>query len=383
MVAAYFDHNATTPVDGSVWRQMLPWLTEKYGNPSSIHAFGQQAREAIEAAREQVGQLVRAAPPEIVFTGSGTEANNTVLRTIAEQHDFRGHLVISGVEHPSIEGAATDLTTADLEVSWVRPDGDGRIDPEEMIAEVRADTKLVCLVLANNVVGTIQPVAEVALACRRLGVPVLCDAVQAIGKLPVHVDELEVDYLTLGSHKFYGPLGAAALWIAKNAPLKPLLSGGAQERQRRAGTENVPAIVGFGAAAELARLELDARRAHLRELRDRFEEGLGEMADVVIHGSGAERLDNTSHVAFLGVDNQALLIRLDLAGFAVSAGSACSSGTVEPSKTLEAMGVSHEEAMSSIRVSFGMPNSVAEIDKFLDVLELEVGELRRLAAAAR
>lgn len=382
MAPVYFDHNATTPLDPRVGREMAPWLGPSFGNPSSIHGFGQRAREALEQAREEVGRLLGVAPPEIVFTASGSEANNTVLRSAAGFGEIPVHLVISAVEHPSIEATARALENMGTAVTWIRPDVEGRIDAAEMLAAVREDTRLVSLVLANNVVGTVQPVAEVAAGCRRLGVPVLCDAVQAIGKISVQVDELGVDYLTLGAHKFYGPLGAAALWIRKASPVSPLLVGGAQERKRRAGTENVPAIVGMGKAAELARSELAERGAHLRRLRDHFEAGLSGIPDVKIHGRSAERLPNTSHLAFLGIDNQSLLIRLDMAGFAVSAGSACSSGTVDPSPTLLAMGATRQEALSAIRVSFGTSNSLPEIDRFLTVLSQQVTELRQLSAAA-
>lgn len=381
MASSYFDHNATTPVDSRVRQKMSPWLGDMYGNPSSIHAYGQAAREAVEEAREAVARLLAAGAPEIVFTASGTEANNTVLHMIGVRSEPSGHLVVSAVEHPSVEVTAEWLAEEGTEVSWVAPDAQGRIDPGEMMATVREDTRLVCLVLANNIVGTLQPVAEVASHCRQLGVPVLCDAVQAVGKIPVHVGNLGVDYLTLGAHKFYGPLGAAALWVKKGAAMSPLLLGGSQERKRRAGTQNVAAIVGLGKAAELARLELNEWRDHLLGLRRRFETGLRKIPDVVIHGEQAERLANTSHVAFLGIDNQALLIRLDLAGFAVSAGSACSSGTVEPSRTLLAMGVSKQEALAAIRVSFGISNTMPEIDRFLEVLTGQVTDLRRLATA--
>ncbi len=382
MAAAYFDYNATTPVDPRVFEQMTPWLSAETGNPSSIHAFGQRAREAVEAAREEVARLLHAAPAEVVFLASGTEANNTVLRGRARSEGAPGHMVVSGVEHPSIEETARSLEAAGMEVSWVKPGADGCVSVESMMAAVGEDTRLVSLVLANNVVGTLQPVAEVAHRCRSLGVPLLCDAVQAVGKIPVHVDELGVDYLTLGAHKFYGPLGAAALWIRQGATLDPLLTGGSQERRRRAGTENVPAIVGMGKAAELARGELSEWAEHAGRLRQRFEDGLGDIPEVIIHAGGSPRLSNTSHVAFAGVDNQALLIRLDLAGFAVSAGSACSSGTVEPSGTLLAMGVSRGEALSAIRVSFGRGNSLDEVDQFLSTLRHHVGDLRRLSAVS-
>jgi cysteine desulfurase len=270
-----------------------------------------------------------------------------------------------------------------MEVSWVKPDRHGRIDPGRVLAEVREDTRLVCLMLANNEVGTLQPVAEVGSGCRERGVPVLCDAVQGVGKVPIRVKDLEVDYLSLCAHKFYGPLGAAALWVRSGGECEALLRGGSQERQRRAGTVNVPAVVGLGEAARVVADELEVRSGKMLELRERFESGLERLPDAVVHGRPAERLPNTSHIALPGADSEALLIRLDLAGFAVSSGSACSSGTVEPSRTLLAMGVPKEEASCSLRISFGPRNTVAEVDAFLDVLEHEVTQLRRLASGRR
>lgn len=236
--------------------------------------------------------------------------------------------------------------------------------------------------LANNEIGTLQPVSEVSNACRERGIPVLCDAVQAVGKIPVDVRQLGADYLVLGAHKFHGPLGAAAIWVRKGRELTGLLVGGSQERRRRASTENVPAIVGFGAAAEAAREELDDRRALLAGLRDRFESLLPErVPGAIVHCASSPRLPNTSHVAFPGVEGESLLIRLDLAGYAVSTGSACSSGTVEPSKTLLAIGLSRDEALASLRISFGITNRPEEVDGFLDALAREVAELRRVAPA--
>jgi cysteine desulfurase len=383
MPATYFDHNATTALDSRVRVAMEPWLGELYGNPASLHSFGQRARDAIEVAREQVANLLGAVPAEVVFTASGTEANNTVLLGSAWNADFEGHLVVSAIEHPSVWKPVMALQGAGMRVSWVRPDRHGRLSPEAMISAIREDTRLVCLMLANNEVGTLQPVEQVAGACRELGVPLLCDAVQAIGKLPVDVGELSVDYLSVGAHKLHGPLGAGALWIRRGASCEPLLRGGSQERQRRAGTVNVPALVGFGKAAELAAAELDSRNSRMRKLRDRFESGLHRLADVVVHAQSVPRLPNTSHIALLGADSEALLIRLDLAGFAVSSGSACSSGTVEPSRTLIAMGVPEEEVSCSLRVSFGPRNTPPEIDTFLEVLDREATDLRRLSSAQR
>jgi len=439
MPQVYLDHNATTPLDPRVREAMLPWLGERHGNPSSIHRAGQAARNAVEEAREQVAALIGGRPPEVVFTASGTEANNTVVADAVERArgpagSAGGHLVISAMEHPSVRRSAERAERAGLAVTRVPPGADGVVPAAAMIDALRPDTRLACLMLANNEVGTLQPVAEVAAECRRRGIPLLCDAVQAVGKVPVDVARLGVDFLVLGAHKFGGPLGAAALWLRDGVEIEGLLAGGSQERRRRAGTENVPAIVGLGAAAALARAEVGAPREEgdgggpgerggpgdrrgpgergragegdgsgerggpgegggpggggvrplrLAALRDRFEAGLAAaVPGAVVHCRTAPRLPNTSHVALDGVEGEALLIRLDLAGFAVSTGSACSSGTVEPSQTLLAMGLSAEEALSSIRVSFGIANRPAEVDLFLGALGREAAALRRLTGAA-
>ena len=389
----YLDHNATTPLDPRVREAMLPWLGERFGNPSSIHRVGQAARNAVEEAREQVAALIGARPPEVVFTASGTEANDTVVASAVESARRSasaaagGHLAISAVEHPSVRQAAVRAARAGLEVTRVPPGEDGVVPAAAMIGALRPDTLLASLMLANNEVGTLQPVAAVAAECRARGIPLLCDAVQAVGKVPVDVASLGVDLLVLGAHKFGGPLGAAALWIRDGVEVESLLVGGSQERRRRAGTENVAAIVGLGAAAALARDEVDgqlrpSRPLQLAALRDRFEAGLRAVPGAIVHCRTAARLPNTSHVAFTGVEGEALLIRLDLAGFAVSTGSACSSGTVEPSQTLLAMGLSPAEALSSIRVSFGTANHAAEVDRFLAALAREVAALRRLTGSA-
>ncbi|HEV2845791.1 MAG TPA: cysteine desulfurase family protein [Thermoanaerobaculia bacterium] len=380
-MAVYLDHNATTPLHPRARAAMLPWLGERHGNPSSIHAFGQAAREAVEEAREKVAALIGGRPPEVVFTASGTEANNAVVF-----HALKGggHLVISAIEHPSIREAAARLEEKEgVEVTRLSPAGDGIVPAEEVVRALRPDTRLVCLMLANNELGTLQPVAEVAAACRERGVPVLTDAVQAVGKIPVDVHALGIDYLVLGAHKFNGPLGAAALWVRKGVEVTGYLVGGSQERRRRAGTENVPAIAGLGEAAAAAREEMAGRVAHLSGLRDRFEAALpSRVPGVVFHCQGSPRLPNTSHVAFPGAEGESLLIRLDLAGFAVSTGAACSSGTVEPSKTLLAAGISREEALASLRVSFGITNTEQDVDAFLDALAREVAELRRVSPGA-
>jgi cysteine desulfurase len=373
----YLDHNATSPVDPRVREAMLPWLDERWGNPSSAHRAGQAARAAVETAREQVAALLGARPLEVVFTASGTEANNAVVFETARTAGRRGELVVSALEHPSVRRAADRCAEAGMSVAVVPPGSDGVVRAEAVLAAVTPATRLVCLMLANNELGTLQPVAEVAAGCAARGVPVLCDAVQAVGKVPVAPAALGVDYLTLGGHKFHAPLGSAALWIKPGSSFAGHLVGGSQERRRRASTVNVPAVVGLGRACELAAVELPERHRHLAVLRDRFEEGVAAIPGAVVHCAGVPRLPHTSHCAFPGVEGESLAIRLDLAGFAVSTGAACSSGTVEPSATLLALGLAPEEALASLRVSFGMPNTLDEVERFLPVLEREVGALRQ------
>ena len=394
MDAVYLDHNATTPLDPRARDAMLPWLGERHGNPSSIHRFCQAARNAVEEAREKVAALLGARAPEVVFTASGTEANNAVIFDVSDVFriarraraagERKDHLVISALEHPSVREAAARLEREmGFEVTRVSPGADGVVPAAAVAAALRPDTRLVSLMLANNELGTLQPVAAVAALCRERGVPVLCDAVQAAGKIPLDARGLGVDYLTIGAHKFHGPLGAAALWVRPGVEVMGLLVGGSQERRRRASTENVPALAGFGAAAAAAAAELPRRTAHLAGLRDRFEAELPRrVPGAILHCTGAPRLPNTSHVAFPGVEGESLLIRLDLAGFAVSTGSACSSGTVEPSRTLLAIGLPPEEALASLRVSFGMTNRAEDVDAFLAALAHEVAELRRLSPLA-
>lgn len=388
MRGSYFDHNATTPLDPEVREAMLPWLggegagPARWGNPSSVHRFGQAAREAVEAAREQVARLIDCrTPEEIVFVASGTEANNAVVASLVGESAPGEKIVVSALEHPSILGAAhAAAPRAGVAVVEVPPEEDGVVSAARMAAAAGPGTRLAALMLANNEIGTLQPVAELCRALAGRGVPVLCDAVQAVGKVAVSVQTLGVDYLTLAAHKFHGPLGAAALWIRGGAAFSPLLVGGAQERRRRASTVNVPAVVGFGAACAVAGRDLAERARHLARLRDRFEAGLAAIPQARVHCAGVARLPHTSHVAFPGLVGQELMIRLDLAGFAVSTGAACGSGTVQASPTLTAMGMPYDEAIASLRVSFGLPNTEAEVDALLPALADAVAALRTPAA---
>lgn len=383
MSGTYLDHNATTPLDPRVLEAMLPWLEGGPANPSSVHAFGRRASAALEDARERVAALLGGRPLEVVFAGSGTEANNAVVASGMTETARGRHLVVSGIEHSSVFEAVVRQESRGAEVTWVPPRGDGRIDADEFLAALRPETSLACLMLANNEIGTLQPVSDVAAECRRRGVPIHCDAVQAVGKVPVDVEELGVDTLALGAHKFYGPPGAAALWIRRGRDFEPLIVGGRHERRRRAGTPNLPAIVGLGAAAEIAGAELPSRAEALTGLRTRLESGLGAIEGAVIHGSGAPRLPNTTSVALAGLDAEALMVRLDMAGFAVSTGAACSSGVAEPSRTLLAMGLSRGEALSSVRISLGIGNTTEDVDGFLSTVAHEAAELRALSSSGR
>ncbi len=375
----YLDHNATTPLDPRVAEAMEPWVGGLHGNPSSAHSFGRAARAAVELAREQVAELVGGQPPEVVFTASGTEANNAVLLS-AFAGEGGGHLVISELEHPSIQAAADRLEGLGVEVTRLCPGADGIVCVDSIVGALGPDTRLVCLMLANNELGTVQPVAEAAAACRARGVPLLCDAVQAAGKLAIDAVALGADYVVVAAHKFNGPVGAAALRIREGAGFEPLILGGGQERRRRAGTENVAALVGFGACAALASEELDERIKRLAELRDGLEAGLSRIPDARLHCASSPRLPHVTHVAFPGLIGEELVVRLDLAGFAVSTGAACASGVVEPSRALVAMGVPAAEALASIRVSLGTTNDEAEIARYLPVLAAEVEALRSFSA---
>ena len=379
----YFDNNATTPLDPRVRDAMLPWLGGLHGNPSSAHAGGRRARTAVETAREQVAALLQGRPEEVVFTSSGSEANNTVIFTVGRRCGHRGHLVTSVLEHPSVRAAAARMAEDGMAVTELSPGADGRVAVDEVRSVLRGDTRLVCLMAASNELGTIQPVREVAAVCRRRGVPVLCDAVQAIGKIPVDVGELGVDYLVLGGHKFHAPAGIAALWVRRGAELRPLLLGAPQESSRRAGTENVPSIVGLGEAAALAAAEVAERHTRLLALRELFENGLTAIPGAAVHCAGSRRLPHTSHVAFPGVSGHELMLRLDRDGFAVSTGSACHSGRPQPSAAVVATGVPASEALASLRISFGMTNTVAEVEAFLPALAAAVRELRAATGSRR
>jgi cysteine desulfurase len=364
----YLDHNATTPLDPRVLDAMLPFLRGPYANPSSQHRMGRAARDAVESARAQVAALVDADPGAVIFTSGGTESNNLAVKGAALAAP-PGRLLYSAVEHPCVLEPMRALAARGWQVETMAVDGDGRVDAAAFARQLAGgQVRLVSCMVANNETGVIQDVARLAEMARGAGAIFHADAVQAAGKVPVSFPGSRAHLMSLSSHKIYGPKGAGALLADPAVPLEPLLHGGGQERHLRGGTENVAAIVGFGAAAELARAELPARAAHARRLRDRLQGWLAALPGIVPFAAGAERLPNTLQFAVPGVHSATLLGLLDKRGFAVSSGSACASGTDEASPVLLAMGVPAELALCAIRVSLGKDNTEADIDRFAAAL---------------
>jgi cysteine desulfurase len=378
MNTSYLDHNATTPLAPEVLTAMHPWLTAKVGNASSLHHAGQDARRAIEQARSEVASLIGARPSEIVFVSGGTEANNlALLGSLTGQAPGSRSLAVTTVEHSSVLGVADELSARGVDVFRIPVDSEGLLDPRALEDVLPERTHLISVMLANNEVGTIQPLAEVVNVAHDRGILVHTDAVQAAGRLPIDMGELRVDLLSLSAHKMYGPQGIGALFVRGKTPLSPLCFGGRQERRLRPGTENVAAIVGFGRAAVLAQERLSAEAERLSSLRARFEaELLARVDGIRINGASAPRLCNTSSISFSGVESQRLLVRLDLLGIAASKGAACSSMNDEPSHVLRAMGRDESEARSSLRFSFGRGTQETELERAISVLAALVCELR-------
>ena len=383
----YLDHSATTPVDPRVAAAMGRALTETYGNPSSVHGFGQQARAAVDRARRDVAALVGAKQNEIVFTSGGTEANNLAIRGVCEASAAHGrHIITSAIEHPSVRGVCDVLEKRGWEITRLPVYENGIIRVDDLRAALRDDTVLVTVMWANNEIGTIQPVRAIGAIvrerrnARKQHLSFHTDAVQAAGRVAVNVDEVGCDLLSMSAHKMYAPKGIGALYVRRGVRLAVQNVGGHQERERRAGTENVPAIVAFGEAAKLAREEMNERVAHDAALRDLFERRVRErIGDVVMNGDREQRLSHLSNISFRFIEGEGLLINLDLEGVAVSTGSACSSGTLEPSPVIRALGVSDEVARGSIRFSFGKDNTDADVDYVLEVLSRAVERLRALS----
>ena len=382
----YFDHNATTPVDAAVLEAISRVLSSNFGNASSVHYFGQQAKGVLDEARSSVAGLIGGEPSEIVFTSGGTEADNFALRGVAEAAEPTGrrHLISTGIEHEAVLNTLKALGRRGWKVTLLPVDATGIVSADALREAMTDDTALVSIMHANNEVGTVQPIPELAQIARSRGAVFHTDAVQSVGKIPVDVKALGVDLLSLSAHKFYGPKGAGALWIRRGTRVTSILTGGKHERNRRAGTENVPAIAGLGTAARLAVSKLGAERVGMAALRDRLEEAvLDRVPGTAINGAREPRVPNTTNISFENIEAESLLIALDLEGIAVSTGSACSSGTLEPSHVLRAMGLPTHRTQNSIRISLGSGNTEQEVDYFLDKLPKVVEKLRTVTGARR
>ena len=379
----YLDHNATTPLDPAVLTAMLPWLERQFGNASSRHEYGRQARLAIDTARQRVAAAVNAHPTEVVFTSGGSESNNLFLKGAAASLK-PGVLAVSAVEHPCVLKPAAQLARQGWQLRTLAVDAAGRVKTDDFMDALACRPKLLSIMLANNETGVIQDVAALATAAKGCGAWFHSDAVQALGKLPVDFRALNaagLHALTLSAHKAYGPKGAAALVLDKRVELQPLIAGGGHERGLRSGTENVAAIVGFGLAAELAAQRVAEVPARLQQLRQQLEKGLMALG-ATIFAVDAKRLPNTSYFAFRDIDGETLVGKLDRAGFAVASGAACSSANPEPSHVLQAMGVAPEIGRGALRVSLGTSNTAADIEQFINALQVTVGRLQGLTAIA-
>lgn len=389
MKRIYLDNSATTPVDPDVLEAMWPYFSQEFGNASSVHWFGQKAKAAVERARVQVAQLIGADPREIVFTSGGTESDNLAIKGAAEAlKDSGRHIITSAIEHPAVLNTCRALEQQGFEVTYLPVSALGIMDLDDLQAALRRDTILITIMAANNEIGTLQPIREIGRLVRAIRAerqtryPYFhTDAVQAVGKVPVEVNEWGVDLLSLSGHKFHAPKGVGALYVRQGLRIHSHMHGGHQERDRRGGTENVPGIVGLGKAAELARQHLPERMERMRALRDAFEaEVARRLPEVVFNGDRDQRVPNISSCSFRSIDGEALMIRLDLRGIAVSTGSACASGSIEPSHVLMALGHPPKLARGSLRISLSKDTTPEEMQRLVDVLVQEVEALRQISA---
>lgn len=382
MRRVYLDHSATTPVDPEVAQLMMTYYTEKYGNPSSVHTFGQEAKEGLEIAREQVASLIGAQTNEITFTSGGTEADNLAILGIADVQRKKGkHIITSSIEHHAVLETCEYLEKNGFDLTIIPVDEEGFVDPQAVAQAIRPDTILISIMHANNEVGAIQPIAEIGKIAKEKGVTFHVDAVQSLAKIPIDVKAMNIDLLTMSSHKIYGPKGVGALYSRKGVKLTARVYGGGQEKKRRSGTENLPGIIGFGKACELAAKRMEEEEKHLKVLRDKLMDGLVEKIDYVkVNGPlGDKRLPNNVNVSIQYVEGESLLLSLDMMGIAASSGSACTSGSLDPSHVLLAMGLDHATAHGSLRFSLGRQNTEADIDYVLEQLPKIVERLRAMS----
>ncbi len=378
----YLDHNASTSVHPEVVVAMLPYFGERFGNPSSVHAFGREAREGLEIAREQIADFARISKDEVVFTSGGTESDNLAIKGVAWSRDA-GHIITSQIEHHAVLRTCQFLEGQGFSMTYVPVDGDGLVDPDDVRRAIRPDTILISIMHANSEVGTIQPVEAIGPIARERGIPFHVDAVQTFGKVPIDLDRFGIDLLSFSSHKIYGPKGVAGLYIRKGTKMVGVQHGGEHERRRRAGTENVPGIVGFGKAVEIRARDMETEAVRLTALRNRLWAGISaRVPEVRLNGHPTRRLPGTLNMCFRNVESESIVLGLDLKGVGVSAGSACTSGNVEPSYVLVAMGVPLDWAMGSVRATLGRGNTDEDIDYVMEVLPPLVERIRSLSPAA-
>lgn len=377
----YLDHAATTPVRKEVVEAMLPFFTEKYGNPSSIYSIARDSKKAIEESREKIARAIGAEPREIFFTGSGTEADNWAIKGVAYANRQKGrHIITTAIEHHAVLHTCQYLESDGFEVTYLPVDADGLVTAEQVRAAIRPDTILISVMFANNEIGTIQPIAEIGKVAKEKGVYFHTDAVQAMGNVNINVAEMNIDMLTMSSHKFYGPKGIGALYVRKGVKLTSFIHGGAQERGRRASTENVPAIVGIAKALEITTENLEQYNKKLTALRDRtIEEIQQKIPFIKLNGHREKRLPGNVNFSFEFIEGESLLLMLDMKGIAVSSGSACTSGSLDPSHVLLAIGLPHETAHGSLRITFGEENTDADVDYLMEVLPNIVQRLREMS----
>ncbi len=375
----YMDHGATTPVREEVLEEMLPFLKDQYGNPSSVHAKGREVRSAVEEAREKTALALGASPEEIYFTSGGTESNNIALRGAAKKLNGFGHIITSKIEHHAVLDVCRDLEKEGHRVTYLPVDNYGRLDPSTVEDAITPETFMISIMAANNEIGTLQPVEEISAIAAKHKVLFHTDAVQVVGQLPIDLKRMPVDFLSLSAHKFNGPKGVGALYKRKGIKSGPLYSGGGQEKKLRPGTENVPGIIGLGRALELSVEEIPHKRKALQSLRDNLIEGLLKIDDVILNGHPKERLPGNVNVSFKYIEGEAILLSLDMYGIYASSGSACSSGSLDPSHVLSAIGLDHQTAHGSIRFTLGIGNNEEDIDYVLEKAPLVVEKLRRIS----
>ena len=382
MRSVYLDHNATTPLDPRVFEAMKPYLMEAFGNASSPHHYGRVAKQALEESRGIVAEAIGARPEGIIFTSGGTEADNLAIRGISyRKRERKGHIITSSIEHHAVLRTCNDLEKDGFTVTYLPVDSQCRVDPDDIRKSIQKDTILISVMYANNETGVIEPISEIGKIAREYGVPFHSDAVQAVGKIALDARKLSTDLLSLSSHKIYGPKGIGALVVGDTIELSPVLTGGHHEGGLRAGTENIPGIVGFAHALRIAREEIDTYQTRVSALRDKLESGLLDgIGHVEIHGIEAERLPHTTSISFASVEAESILLHLDLKGIAASSGSACTTGEAEPSHVLLAMGISPEIAQGTIRISLGRENTGEEVDYTVKVLKDAIRQLRSISS---